>query len=116
MNKEWYMCFDNAGLPIAVFYTESCDRASFLYSKLYKKEWEECVADGITIMKEEDVPLATWEWIATEFHRPSCKIELPKNKCADMHRLIQSAAMKVARDSYLENKKDKDLKSKWALT
>jgi hypothetical protein len=117
MDISWYMFFDKDGFPLAVFYTDCCDRAMYLFSKLYKKAWEKCeTEDNITVKKEDEVPIAEWEWIAKQLKRPECKIELVKHKPLDIQTLIMDASMKLARDSYLENKKDKDLKSKWAVT
>lgn len=113
MTNEFFMFFDNKGLPIAVFMAADLERAIELFTKLYRKDWSECENDGISARKESDLSLHEWNMIAEKLKLPSCEIKLSQEKEACTYRLIQAAAMKHARDAYLETKKNKKENNSW---
>lgn len=70
-NKEYYMFF-KAGMPIAVFLTETEGEAIGLFCRLYKCFWNK----KVSVKKEKDVPGEEWERIHKEYLRRDKK-EMP---------------------------------------
>lgn len=104
MCKEYYMFFDKEKLPIAVFVVETAQDAITLFQKIYKKTWHELVeVDGISLCREVDVPAEDWHRIGRKFKKVPFTMNTKLEPKTDPHLIEQVAAMRYARECYLES-------------
>lgn len=66
---EYYMFFDDKKMPIAVFLSETQEKAIRLFSILYKMGWDYYQSLGFSVSKEKDVPTSEWYRIHAEYKR-----------------------------------------------
>lgn len=69
MLKDYYFFFDKNDMPLAVFLANHPERAINLFSRLYRQTWFESVESGVTMLKEQDVPVERWDEIHSEYKR-----------------------------------------------
>jgi len=85
-------------MPIAVFYTLCKGDAFDLFAHLYRRVWSESVKLGITIEKEDDVPVERWDEIHQKY------IEAAKPKIEKIPVILKPAtAIKIAENKRTES-------------
>ncbi len=63
MKKEYHFFFDEDGMPLAVFLTETAGEAYKLFARLYRRPWSESWNMGIRMVKEVEVSPERWNEI-----------------------------------------------------
>jgi hypothetical protein len=106
MFEEFYMIFNKEKLPVAVFLSETLERATMMFAKLYKKPWEKCVEeDQVTVYKEKDVPEEEWVRLHQVLKKPKKEDEfVGRSEVAIIAGDVQCTAMRFARMHYLEKR------------